>query len=244
MKYLSHLKFRIDRAREAFMRSRVAPVRASYAQYGEDVMLATVLGRRPPGFFVDVGAHHPTAHSNTWIFYQEGWRGINIDPTPGAMDPFRRLRPRDTNLEMGVGPQRGELEFYCFNAPLLNTFSKQSADEALRDPRFKLTATVRVQVDTLLSILDRYLPVGQVIDFLTIDAEGLDLAVLQSNDWDRYRPQWVLVEGWEGGMNSIAESPTHRYLTEIGYTLRMRGVKTSFYSRHGEAEYQAWMRSV
>jgi hypothetical protein len=37
---------------------------------------------------------------------------------------------------------------------------------------------------TLSSVLDQHLPPGQKIDFLTIDAEGHDLKVLCSNDWD------------------------------------------------------------
>ncbi len=54
---------------------------ASFSQEGEDRILAALLGlreARKPGFYVDVGAHHPERFSNTLIFYNRGWRGINI----------------------------------------------------------------------------------------------------------------------------------------------------------------------
>ncbi len=49
-------------------------------------------------------------------------------------------------------------------------------------------------VFTLREVLDKYLPQGQTIDFLNIDAEGRDLNVLESNDWSRYRPRVIIVE--------------------------------------------------
>ncbi len=47
------------------------------------------------GFYVDIGAHHPFRYSNTQFFYEKGWRGINIDATPGSMDRFKDFRPED-----------------------------------------------------------------------------------------------------------------------------------------------------
>ena len=52
--------------------------------------------------FIDVGAHHPMRFSNTYLFYKKKWKGINIDPLPGSMKLFNKLRPRDINLELGV----------------------------------------------------------------------------------------------------------------------------------------------
>ncbi len=54
----------------------------SYAQNGEDVVLARVFGDRRAGFYVDVGAGHPVVDSVTKHFYDLGWRGINVEPLP------------------------------------------------------------------------------------------------------------------------------------------------------------------
>ena len=81
----------------------------SFAQEGEDRVLFSLLfklhgGKHiDNGFYVDVGAHHPYYLSNTYIFYRQGWRGLNIDAMPGSMALFEKNRPRDINLESGVG---------------------------------------------------------------------------------------------------------------------------------------------
>jgi hypothetical protein len=80
----------------------IGPVHLSYAQEGEDMVLRRIFEDQPLGFYVDVGAHHPVRFSTTYFFYRRGCRGINIDATPGSMDAFRRLRPRDINLEVAI----------------------------------------------------------------------------------------------------------------------------------------------
>jgi len=52
----------------------------SYAQNYEDVMLWRALKHIENGFYIDVGAAWPSEHSVTKLFYDEGWRGINIEP--------------------------------------------------------------------------------------------------------------------------------------------------------------------
>jgi peptide methionine sulfoxide reductase MsrB len=54
----------------------------TYAQNQEDIMLHRALRDVQKGFFIDVGAQHPVVDSVTKFFYDQGWRGINIDPMP------------------------------------------------------------------------------------------------------------------------------------------------------------------
>ena len=74
--------------------ARAADVRTvwSYSQEGEDLVLRRYLEGRTSGFYVDVGAHDPKRFSNTHLFYERGWRGINIEPSPAAMKNFMRDR--------------------------------------------------------------------------------------------------------------------------------------------------------
>src|SRR6476646_9082307 len=80
-----------------------------YSQTGEDAILAHLLFGHDPGFYVDVGAFHPILYSNTCYFYQRGWMGINIEPTRGRIDLFKRERPRDISLACAVGRVRGSI---------------------------------------------------------------------------------------------------------------------------------------
>lgn len=165
----------------------------SHAQEGEDLALLRYFRNRPRGFFVDVGAHHPTRFSNTWAFYQRGWSGINIDPLPGTAAAFSRLRPRDISLETGVSDQAGELLYHRFQEPAFNTFSPAAAQTAEAKGALPI-GTISIPVDTLTSILDRNLPKGRHIDFMSIDVEGLDEAVIRSLDFSKYRPEVLIVE--------------------------------------------------
>jgi len=118
---------------KSLIRDFVPIGRLSYAQEGEDLVLARILGELgiTTGFFVDIGAHHPARFSNTYYFYRRGWRGINVDALPGTKRLFQRMRSRDITIECGVGSQEGVLKYFAFNEPALNTFSEQERPPAL-----------------------------------------------------------------------------------------------------------------
>lgn len=204
--------------------------REAYAQDGEDVILERLLDGQANGFYVDVGAHHPMRFSNTYLFYKKGWRGINVDAQPGSMAPFRRHRQRDTNLEFGVGTSPGSFPYFRFDEPALNTFDP---DEAKRKdvPPYHLLEVVDVAVRRLDNILSEHLPAGEEITFLTVDVEGRDLDVLQSNDWTRFRPKLVLAETLRADLKTLADGPVVAFLASVGYTPVSKAHNTTFFER-------------
>lgn len=210
-------------------------VQQSYSQEGEDRILKALYEDQPDykGFYVDIGAHHPFRFSNTYLFCRSGWKGINIDPMPDSMKLFNRFRPNDLNLEVGVASTTGNMDFYCFNEPALNTFDAEAA--LARDPRdgYHIVRKISVEVIRLDSLLDRHLPQGISIDFITIDAEGFDYDILTSNNWNKYRPRFVLVE------SATKEDENDRitdYLTEKLYNKVARTPRTVFFK---DATYPA-----
>jgi FkbM family methyltransferase len=190
-----------------------------YSQEGEDLVAARILGDKPDGgFYVDVGAHHPTRHSNTYLFYRRGWRGINIDATPGSMAEFQRLRPRDINIERLVAADPTPRSFYVFNEPALNTASRALANERpTENARYRIDNEIELQPCTLASLLDEFLPTGTSIDLMSIDVEGLDFDVLRSNNWERYRPTLLLVELLHTELVDIESHEVARFLKSWRY---------------------------
>ena len=67
------------------------------------------------------------------------------------------------------------------------------------------------------------------IDFLSVDVEGLDLQVLESNDWDKYRPRVVLAEVLGASLNTIKQDPVYKYLTNQGYILFSKLIHTCIF---------------
>ena len=189
-----------------------------YSQEGEDILLSKIFEDKESGFFIDVGAHHPKRFSNTFLLYQKGWRGINIDPLPGSMKIFKKIRPRDINLEIAVSLKEQELTYYMFNEPALNSFSKTIAMQH-QNGHYKIEKRIKVPSLPLSKILTNHLPKRQIIDVLNVDVEGLDLEVLRSNDWKNYRPKIILVEILHSSLNAINSEPIYKFLGKMGYSL-------------------------
>lgn len=203
----------------------------SFSQEGEDIILNRFLNHKTNGFFVDIGAHHPKRFSNTFSFYKKGWRGINIDAMPDSMNAFRKERPEDINLEIGISKTQKKLTYYMFNEPALNTFSEIEAKKKDGLASYKIIEKRTISTYTLSTILDKYLGENQNIDFITIDAEGLDLEVIQSNNWDKYRPTFVLVEDLK--KHEFIELPLlselYKTMQNLNYTLVAKTFNTLFF---------------
>lgn len=203
------------------LRQRILPhyYRKSYSQNGEDLVLAALMKPSEPGFYVDVGAHHPRRFSNTCYFYERGWRGINIDALPGSMIPFRRERKRDINLEMGISKTGGELTYFNFTNPAYNGFSVELSAQRKEIQGLELVETVQVETHPLGSVLHQHLMSGQRIDFLSVDVEGFDLAVLESNDWNAFRPKLIVVEINFDSLEGLMTNPITECLKGFGYRI-------------------------
>lgn len=207
--------------------------RLSYATEGEDLVLQRLMGYRPTGTFIDVGAHHPIRYSNTYYFYKQGWRGINIDAMPGSMNAFNRDRPDDINLEIPISDSEQELKYYIFNAPDLNTFDSSKIETYLKYPGVKLEKEVTLKTKTLEQILDKHFEKlkSPHIDFLTVDVEGLDLQVLRSNNWQKYRPEYILAEDLFANATETASGKLGIFMQSVGYQLVSKTHNTAFFKR-------------
>ncbi|SIT68328.1 methyltransferase, FkbM family [Ectothiorhodosinus mongolicus] len=202
----------------------------SWSQEGEDQILRRIFKRREVGFYVDVGAHHPKRFSNTYLFYKRGWHGINIDAMPGSMKLFDNARPRDINLEMGIGSNAGNLDYYVFNEPALNGFSKELSEKRHEaDTTDQVREVIKVDVRPLSQVLDCHLSSGQEIDFMSVDVEGLDFDVLKSNDWSRYRPKFVLAEILGSSLHEIEQTEIGQFMHDQNYMLYAKCMNTVFF---------------
>lgn len=203
----------------------------TFSQNGEDVILRSLFGRNYKGFFVDVGAHHPFRFSNTWLLYRMGWRGINIDPLPGAIKPFQAYRKHDINLEVGISSQQGMRVYWSFDEPAFNTFDEKIAMKRILAQEAHLLKTIPIETFPLCTILDNYIPPGIFIDLLTVDVEGMDTDVLESSDWDKYLPSVVCIEMLNTVAAEITADPAYKFLSSRGYSLNSRLKTTAIFTR-------------
>lgn len=187
----------------------------SYAQAAEDIRLARVLWDEPAGFYVDVGAGHPVRDSVTRLFYDGGWRGINIEPGP-LFPALAAARRHDINVKAAIGEVEGERDFWV-SFPESGLSSLTRPDKATLPPGFELVKQTVIckRLDTVL----REHASGGRIGFLKIDVEGAEASVLRSFDLATVRPTVILIESIRPIANTPAHADWEPLVLRAGYVL-------------------------
>jgi len=182
----------------------------SYAQNCEDVLLERVFKDAATGFYIDIGAYHPTIGSVTKTFYDRGWSGINVEP--GAVfDELVRERPRDTNVRAVVTDQEGQVDFVENQSD--PGMSKVADGPGMADGEGQI---VRVRAVTLDSLVARHAS-GREINFLKIDAEGSEAAIIRATDWSSIRPLVLVIEATAPWSNELVNQNWEPTLLASGF---------------------------
>lgn len=169
----------------------------SYAQAGEDQVaryLFGELGIAQPSY-LDLGANHPYLCSNTYYFYLRGSRGVCVEPDPALAGLLKRYRKGDTILPIGIGlGESREASLYIFPYPYSgwNTFSQEEAQYRQEKSGIKIESVHKVPLEPINAVMERYF--DPYPNLLSIDIEGMDLPILQSLDFTRYRPEVICAE--------------------------------------------------
>ena len=194
-----------------------------YSQNGEDVVVSSLFEdlKIKTGFYVDVGAHHPQRYSNTNLLFLKGWSGINIDPNPETITLFNSARKNDINLNVGVAANASKLVYYNFSDPAVNTFSADAAKKYEGKKWISLVSKTEVSVVPLRDLLVTHVPKNRSVDLLNVDAEGFDMEVLKSNDWEKFQPVVVIIEDHTFNINKAEESEIYSFLRQRKYRLHV-----------------------
>jgi len=194
----------------------------SYAQQGEDLVVARALQKLKiyRATYLDIGAHHPIVGSNTYAFYEVGGHGVLVEPNPHYADLLRRARPRDVVLEVGIGVSgRASADYYVIRGDgQLNTFSKAQADEHVKigGPQ-ALERVIQRPLVPIGEVLSRHFA-DKAPDFVSIDVEGMDLDILRTLDFERWRPPVFCVE--TAGFGPEVNGDILALMEARGYALR------------------------
>lgn len=198
-----------------YIKYRIYFKKETYSAHKEDLIVKKFFKNKKNGFFVDVGCHHPSRINNTFLLYGLGWRGVNIDMNKLSIDLFNTCRREDTNLHYAVSEKNTIINFYTNkNLSLTSSLLKNSNFEKRK---YKKT----IQSKTLTSILEKTKYKNKQIDFLNIDAEGVDFQVLKSLDFNIYKPKLICIEIWgiDSKKNSIKNNNIYKFLKNKNYKL-------------------------
>lgn len=205
----------------------------TYSQQGEDRVIDFILkskGIEKP-FYLDIGANHPLYLSNTYYFYQQGGSGICIEPNIAFKDMYKKFRPRDILLSIGVtGGKTTELPYYVMDWHEFNSFDEVQAKEVEKHYAGKnnIKQKVTLPVVNINEVLQKH--AKQKIDLLNLDVEGFDLDILQSYDFDKYAPGVICVELKD--MKTGAQNEKIRdFLLSKGYVLSASNLINGIFSK-------------
>ena len=173
-----------------------------YSQYGQDqyVWSRLLKGSKEKGVFCEIGAADGITNSNTYFFEKElGWEGYCIDPNPLLFDKLRSHRSAKC-FNCGIAAKSGRLEFLRVdgNGEQLSCFR----DFASLDHLGVIEAQKRSNHSAVQSISVEVLPFNQFasenqilhIDFLSIDAEGMEKQILSTIDFRTVNVRFIAVE--------------------------------------------------
>lgn len=218
---LTKLWHRLSPRLRQFQRNHSENSRISYAQCGEDLILEQLfmaLGISKVTY-LDVGAHHPTYLSNTFLLYEKGGCGVCVEPDPALYAAFKKKRPRDTHLNCGVGIVAGEADFFVMSTATLNTFSREDAQRYQSYGQHRCTKTIQVRLESINEIIRKHFDAPP--NLLSLDIEGLDYTILQTFKFDECRPQVFCLETL-----SYTEDKSEQKLMEISELMHANGYMT------------------
>ncbi|MGG5809871.1 FkbM family methyltransferase [Falsiroseomonas sp. CW058] len=215
----------------AGMQAPDIPVRSIeyYAQCGEDVIVLALLRAVAlrEGLdlsrerYLEIGANHPVATNATWLLHRAlGMTGVLVEANPRLLGPLRAHRPGDEILHAAVHVGEGDsIELYVSNQNELSSLDRdfvlQWRDGVVGEREVVTVPAIRVD-----DLLARHFP-DRPPAFVSIDIEGLDLAVLRDLDFARFRPLVVQAEPSDhhhpGNTEAIA-----RFLGSVGYVVVAR----------------------
>jgi FkbM family methyltransferase len=198
----------------------------SYTQNMEDYHLSLAFAGQEKGFYIDVGAGHPVADNVSLWFYERGWSGLVAEPIPELAALYPKVRPRDQVYEGLIGRENGLVDF--FHVDRLHGFSTtvQNHAEAAKDFGAHYRS-MQLPMMTLATICEKYKI--DTIDFLKIDVEGAESAVLEGNDWSRFRPRVIVAEAVTPGKGEPAWQEFEPLLLANGYRFKLFDTLNRFY---------------
>jgi FkbM family methyltransferase len=165
-------------------------------QAGQDLLAYLYFRGKKTGFFLDIGAHDGRTYSNSYVFEQLGWRGACVEPLPGVFEQLRQNRRCDCyQAALAASASPGAVFVHAVGVDTLSGLESELAggheDWIVREGG--RPERIRVKTLTFSGLMASY-PDQQTIDFLSLDVEGAEMAILRTIDFETYNFGLITVE--------------------------------------------------
>jgi FkbM family methyltransferase len=177
----------------AFLTKTVSDLSESKGQLCQDLLVLLLLKNKKNGFFVEFGATDGITLSNTFLLEKKyGWEGILAEPASNWQENLRANRHCIIDSRC-VWEKSGEkLSFFEANDGELSTISIFKELDGHSEARKKGNEYF-VDTISLNDLLAAHNAPNQ-IDYLSVDTEGSEFAILNELDFSRYSFNVITVE--------------------------------------------------
>ena len=196
------------------------------SQSDQDLIVLAYFNNKKDGFFIDIGAFDGVAISNTYALEQIGWTGICIEPLPEQFLNLQKNRKCDLyNVAIGENDDT-TIEFIDADgySGFESTMSKNHKSRVKES--FGELKKINVKTMTFGKLMQKY-PERTHINYMSIDVEGGELAILKTIDFSIFSFDIITIEN-----NNKVE--VDKYMLEKGYHVLFDIGVDSIYIRDGD----------
>ena len=217
--------------------ARLNAERQSHGQFAEDRILEEILGDRSEGYCVEIGAYDGRTGSASYPFEKRGWHCLLVEPIPALVDEIRKHRAC-TVVNCAVSDKEGTATFFVAeNVEQMSTLDLAPDHLEWIKQVGGAIKEITVRTATLDSLLAE--AAFPEIQFITIDVEGHEMAVLEGFTLEAHRPRIVIIEDNSASRDPCASSGdprVGRHMSEHGYVHFRRTGVNEWYAHESDIE--------
>jgi FkbM family methyltransferase len=178
----------------AFLEFASARMAKSHSQLFQDLFVEYTLNGKRNGYFCEFGATDGISLSNTFYLEKQlGWTGICAEPALGWHADLARNRPGSIIEKRCVWTESGkQLIFSEASERTLSSLTSFANSDGRGGKRAKGSSYSVTTVSLTALLTENSAP--KDLDYISIDTEGSELAILSAFDFDRFRPKILTVE--------------------------------------------------
>ena len=191
------------------------------SQAGQDKIIKDIFfNNKRNGFFVEIGAYDGIDGSNCYHFERYlNWDGIAIEPSNIQFEKLQKNR-RCKLMNYAVSEESKEVEFIDVIEGLTqmsginNSFFERNKNIILNNRESK-TRSINIKTITF----DQVVPKNTTIDYLSIDIEGGEMALVNSINYNDYDIKVITVENnvpETQNFKNFFESKNFLYFDRVG----------------------------
>jgi FkbM family methyltransferase len=168
------------------------------------------------GFFVDIGAYNGITISNTYSLEKIGWKGICVEPVSETFNDLIKNR-KCMCVNAAIYNEDGKTLDFIQTKGGRSGFTKDMTDSMIKAAEQEgIVAKYSIKTITFEKLMENNKISN--IDFMSIDVEGAELAVLESIDFNKYKFDLITIENNQGieKLRDYMFSKGYKILFDIG----------------------------